>query len=63
MFGGVPVGMAWFHVYINLQLKISDETRVNMGIKSLQSEAKTKRGIFCYLRYSKIIVKGEVVGM
>ena len=31
-----PIARAWFHVDINLQLKISNETMVNMGIKTLQ---------------------------
>ena len=31
-----PIAAAWFHVYINVHLKISDETRVNMGVKSLE---------------------------
>ena len=34
--GGVSVGVVWFHVYISSQMKISEETGVNMGIKSLQ---------------------------
>ena len=51
--GGASVGVAWFHVHINLQLKSA----------TTPMEAKTERGIFCYLHCSKIIEKGEMEGM
>ena len=41
----------------NFQLQISDATKLCLV------KARTERRIFCYLCYSKIIAKGDVVGM
>ena len=52
-----PIAVARFHVYINLPLQISDETRVSVDQKL---EMKAKDTLLLVLW--KIIAKGEVVG-
>ena len=52
---GVPAGVTWFHVYLSLQLKISNETRFNMGIKSLQWEQRRKEGYFAVYTTAKLL--------
>ena len=59
-----PIAMTQFHVHINLQVQISEATKPWLvWDQMLAIKAKTERKIFCYLCSSKIIVKGEVVGM
>ena len=55
-----PVMVSCLH-----QITAENQRRNHMqyGDQKLAMEAKTERGIFCYLRYSKIIAKGEVTGM
>ena len=58
-----PVAGARFHVYMNLEVGISNnEIRFSVD-QNLAMKTKTERRIFCYLCHSKIIAKREMSGI